>query len=958
MDTKGSLNYDLDSSAGIVAILAAIRNSNLSSAEKNSLRDLIFSFTNGGRDEVVRNALENKLNVYKIVVPKSRKGSNNKNKLGFGSVRPTPTSFSVKKKYKEVQIKKLEELQNKSESTNEGLKFESNDVSIKKDAEVQSKKKEQENLRKVDSNKEEATKKVEEEKKLVGVVENRKKEFAQKDELESDDEIQKAILAAEAEMMRLKSLREKRQRERGEEMERGKRGEEEKANKSFQKRDDFRQSEDNERRKNNLENRKKESFSKKPVENRNIKPVDSNVLGSKREIENFKKGNEKGEVRQSPQHLPQKKRPVSAPLRSEVTPQKEFVVEKERTKPPAVQKAHQQQLVSKTPPAVVPVTPRVPALEPQSPSTPPQQTSISAPKLVSESVKQKEEYTQPVQPAPQESQQASASVTEEDRVLKEQPVLQSSVTSAVQKDRQQQSVSEPAAAPATPQAPVLQQQASSTLPQSVTTTEVQKVNPEINQTYLNRIKEIKNAINSKVGNPVNLIDIDNVAGREYMNALLEAMKKVNGGLAGEIDIAMQRLEESFAVVKKLIDDRDKVSTEEVGDVSKKTERIEEDTKLTASTTDSYQLRTQEPVIQTYSQAPVVAPQVQPRPEQTGPLAQGLPKANEETGQNFNVQVTRRNTGNHPQKTKIDAGVIGVPIERQELKPSQVAAPASQAPTSTEASIQQPKPVTLSPQPSTTPPQSPPSITEPVMSTPPTTIPPESEKVIAPPEKRPVISADPMRKVDLGGEVQIKEAEGAVSGFENNADLISAALEEGDISGFSSAPDLTLGQTSGTSAEDGEDLSAPSSVLAGSAGFLDKISPISAEKKVLTIDDVPETNVVSEDDLARPLYSPEIDQGLEQLLSDWSLFKKSGLFGTGPKGREHPLFKKIAGLQIPLILAGRFDGVTQEIRQSITDYMNGWRYEQGIVYEQGETFEIYLRRVIKHIIDLQKRRRGK
>ena len=104
----------------------------------------------------------------------------------------------------------------------------------------------------------------------------------------------------------------------------------------------------------------------------------------------------------------------------------------------------------------------------------------------------------------------------------------------------------------------------------------------------------------------------------------------------------------------------------------------------------------------------------------------------------------------------------------------------------------------------------------------------------------------------------------------------------------------------------------------------------------------------------PLFAKEIDDGLDQLLSEWSLFKKSGLFGTGPKGREHPLFKKVAGLQIPLLLAGRFEGATQEIKQSITDYMNGWRYEQGIIYMPGETFERYLRRVIRHILDLQKK----
>jgi hypothetical protein len=106
----------------------------------------------------------------------------------------------------------------------------------------------------------------------------------------------------------------------------------------------------------------------------------------------------------------------------------------------------------------------------------------------------------------------------------------------------------------------------------------------------------------------------------------------------------------------------------------------------------------------------------------------------------------------------------------------------------------------------------------------------------------------------------------------------------------------------------------------------------------------------------PLYTKEIDAGLEQLLGEWSIFRKSGLFGTGPKGLMHPLFKTLAPLSIPLILAGRYDGASSEIRQSITDYMNGWRYEQGIVYEAEETFEHYLRRVIRHIIDLQKHRR--
>lgn len=128
-------------------------------------------------------------------------------------------------------------------------------------------------------------------------------------------------------------------------------------------------------------------------------------------------------------------------------------------------------------------------------------------------------------------------------------------------------------------------------------------------------------------------------------------------------------------------------------------------------------------------------------------------------------------------------------------------------------------------------------------------------------------------------------------------------------------------------------------------------------KPLSIDDLPTSeSLKSAATAGDPIFTLEVDEGLNQLLQEWSIFKKSGMFGTGPKGKEHPLFKKMGPLHIPLILAGRFEGATQEIKQSVTDYMNGWRYEQGLIYQQGETFEHYLRRVIRHILDLQKGKR--
>lgn len=99
-----------------------------------------------------------------------------------------------------------------------------------------------------------------------------------------------------------------------------------------------------------------------------------------------------------------------------------------------------------------------------------------------------------------------------------------------------------------------------------------------------------------------------------------------------------------------------------------------------------------------------------------------------------------------------------------------------------------------------------------------------------------------------------------------------------------------------------------------------------------------------------LNDPEVTAGLTQLLSEWKLFRSSGMFGTGPSGINHPLYKRLAALPMAAVIAGRFEGSSPEIRQNIADYMNGWRYEQGIVHRMDEQFEGYLRRVIRHIID--------
>lgn len=287
-----------------------------------------------------------------------------------------------------------------------------------------------------------------------------------------------------------------------------------------------------------------------------------------------------------------------------------------------------------------------------------------------------------------------------------------------------------------------------------------------------RILEIKAAVNQRVGNPVNLVDIDNVIGREYMIALLEAMKRVGGGMPGDLGASMQRLEAAYSAVEMALASH----------------------VAAAQVTEQTVART-EPV-RPVDPAPTPAPAYVPPP-------------------------------------------VAQPTQMAEMSPVPVA-------------------------------------------------------------ERPFVSAVPL--------------------------AAPAPIPVRD-----SAPAPTPQTFRATSlAED--------------------------TTRVLTPSDLPdaaalETSSVTGD----PLYTKEVETGLAQLLLEWEIFKKSGLFGTGPRGYEHPLFKTLSGMTIPAILAGKFEGASPEVRQSVTDYMNGWRYEHGIVHSQDETFERYLRRVVRYIIDLQKKR---
>ncbi len=320
------------------------------------------------------------------------------------------------------------------------------------------------------------------------------------------------------------------------------------------------------------------------------------------------------------------------------------------------------------------------------------------------------------------------------------------------------------------------------------------------ETYRNRISEIKRTINARVGNPVNLVDIDNTLGREYMTTLLEAMKTVSGG-GGDVMGTMKRLEVVYAAVMKRLDsDSSAISTSAAAPES-----------VPVTTSTPHKVST------------------------TPPITPVIPK-------------------------KAEPSVTVTATEAVAVKVLQPVSPST--------TVSVPDPVNMA--------------TEPASVT--------SER---------------------GYSVQIRN----------------------------------------------EDKTEVDPMTIASSRFKN-VAPVSTAMPLKTPQDLPTAaDVKARMGIVDPLEDPDVDAGLEQLLSEWSLFKKSGMFGTGPRGRQHPLYMKLAPLTIPLILSGRFEGATPEIKQSVTDYMNGWRYEQGIIHNPDETFEHYLRRVIRHIIDSQTRRRS-
>jgi len=395
-----------------------------------------------------------------------------------------------------------------------------------------------------------------------------------------------------------------------------------------------------------------------------------------------------------------------------------------------------------------------------------------------------------------------------------------------------------------------------------------------------RIKEIKKLVNKLVGNPVNLIDVNNEVGREYMNALLDAMKKNNGGTADQVEQAMARLEVAFTSVKETLG-----ATGEAKPVEEKSEVVVPEPEVP-----------QVPVIEKETPPVAISSELPVSPA----FSQSASDVDEPTAEGY--AALQYKAPPEPE-VLVEPLIPAEPITSEVPTPVIPTTPVPEVPTSTPAA--------------------------------------------------PQIPQAPLPEVEILTPATGEEP--ATSGF--------TSVHQSHIQGAATVP--TPAPLDRLTTPIQEPVVAANPVIppvpAQPKPLADGMLSVAKEKQIEHLmtakkQEAAVTDKQREDiEIAamNPLMTPEVTNGLKQLLSEWELFKNSGLFGTGPSGSEHALYKQLSQLTMAAVVAGRYEGATPQTKRSITDYMNGWRYEEGIIQEQGELFEHYLRRVIKHILDKRK-----
>jgi hypothetical protein len=416
-----------------------------------------------------------------------------------------------------------------------------------------------------------------------------------------------------------------------------------------------------------------------------------------------------------------------------------------------------------------------------------------------------------------------------------------------------------------------------------------------------RIAEIKRAVNTHFGNPVALMAVPNGLGKIYMSALLTALKATGSGAPGGVDSAMVELERAYTALME-------------GDIVAPSVTTKEPTPAPAIEVPVTQEPT--PVVEV-PPPPIPEPVVAPAPE---PVSEPIPAPT----------------------PVVELPVTPEPI--REVPPPPVPEPV----------VVPPPPVIPVPAPMT--------VIEEVKKDIPVSAP---EPTIS---KRDVSQMRILERIEaeqslppLGEHTEVSRTEVMHSAFEKTDDTISAVVGSvhkklppiagslaeivaDEVSGYD------VWQNNNTHSEKSEsDVSSDASHIFREnkhtkKGIVNTAHPDELEEQGISTSEI----AVKQAELS----SPQITTMLNKLLHDWNIFSGSGIFGMGPGGADHPLYRTLAPLSMGEVVAGRFDGADPKNIKILNQYIDAWRNEQGITYTINETFEHYLRRVVQRILKRQ------
>lgn len=446
-------------------------------------------------------------------------------------------------------------------------------------------------------------------------------------------------------------------------------------------------------------------------------------------------------------------------------------------------------------------------------------------------------------------------------------------------------------APERTRLPVREEHTQTDAPSGIKTVEEYKV----------RIAEIKRTVNAQVGNPITLMDGNNAIGREYMVALLGAMKAVSGTAPGTLQSSMDQLEKVFARVSQL-------------PVKSETGNTQIKERIAATNIES---------------KAVSVPKMESRPEPPREERKSIvPQATAkiDTPASRPVPTSERAQSSAPiasvRTPQMPARKESVPAQ----KPTPVATPKSEV---FQRTTQHEVGRSTAPQPVSKPAPSShaiPSLADTLQNAGVITV----SKSTAPESQSKAESAASAVVPTVTTPVVLNPSQPSIR-LQSSAPKTPAAAPAKTLPNV-----LKIGETSPVVSAMGKHAAKG----VGRSGL---------DGTTIGNTDHPVPPGVKDD-----LHAPEVDEGLKQLLHEWSIFHGGGLFGTGPSGVEHPLYQKLAPLPMSIVGSGTWEGATKEAILSIRDYINGWRHEQGVSYIQTESFENYLRRVVKRVL---KRIRG-